>query len=121
MSKEGFKEFVKKNTNLINYVENGKTDWQHLYELYDLYGENSNIWEKYQIKNSKTNSEATKENSNQGFKDFLNLIKGLDLETVRKGINSIDKAIETFKELGESPKKEEPKYEPRPTFKYFED
>ena len=65
MSKEGFKEFVKKNTNLINYVENGKTDWQHLYELYDLYGENSNIWEKYQIKNSKTNSEATKENSNQ--------------------------------------------------------
>ena len=39
MSKVEFKEFVKKNPNLINFVEKGETNWQKLYELYDLYGE----------------------------------------------------------------------------------
>ena len=116
MSKALFKEFVKKNINLISYVESGKTTWQHLYELYDLYGENSNIWEKYKIENTASSIET----SNQGLKDLFGLVKGIDLETIRKGINSIDKVIDAFKELG-GEEKEPKNYEPRPTYKYFED
>ncbi len=120
MSKLEFKEFVRKNPNLINYVDKGETSWQKLYELYDLYGEDNEVWQKYKVK------EETKKNidNNQsgGFKDLLNLVKGVDLTAVQKGLNSLDKAIEAFKGLAPTGvSKVASDYEPRPTYKYFED
>ncbi len=119
MSKVEFKEFVKKNTSLISLVESGKTSWQKLYELYDLYGESSNVWDKYLNNNSTNNINS---NLGGGFKELLNLIKGVDLNTVQKGLSSLDKAIDAFKEI--IPSNKTPNinnYEPRPTYKYFED
>lgn len=117
MSKVEFKEFVKKNSNLISVVESGETSWQKLYELYDLYGESSNVWDKYlkSTTNIKTDVGA-------GFKELLNLIKGVDLNTVQKGLSSLDKAIDAFKDILPSNKTPNvTNYEPRPTYKYFED
>lgn len=117
MSKIEFKKFVQNNPNLINHVDSGETTWQKLYELYDLYGENSNIWNKY-LKENTSNS-----NLNVGnFKDIINLIKGIDLNTVQKGLTSLDKAIEAFKDIIPSKNSDlNSNYEPRPTYKYFED
>ena len=115
MSKVEFKEFVKKNTNLINYVEKGETTWQKLYELYDLYGENSNIWDKY----LETTKDTTNNNSN--FKDLVNMIKGIDLNTVQNCLESVDKAIDAFKGIIPKTNSNPTNYEPRPTYKYFED
>ena len=47
MSKKDFKMFVRSNPNLIRYVNNGSKTWQDFYEMYDIYGENSDIWNKY--------------------------------------------------------------------------
>ena len=51
------------------------------------------------------------------------MVKGVDLESVQKGLNSLDKAIEAFKGIipnnSSTPLKDV--YEPRPTYKYFED
>ena len=47
MKKEEFKEFVKKNPKLISYVKSNEMSWQKFYELYDLYGEDENIWKDY--------------------------------------------------------------------------
>ena len=122
MSKVEFKEFVSKNPYLINQVTSGKTSWQKLYEIFDLYGESSTVWDNY--KEIKTNSRTTtNSNLNSGFKDLLNMVKGVDLESVQKGLNSLDKAIEAFKGIipnnSNTPLKDV--YEPRPTYKYFED
>ena len=133
MSKSEFKEFVKKNTYLIDYVEKNNTSWQKLYELYDLYGSDSEIWKKYQLSDNNLRQEASNQipsnnqsnlaNLGTNFKDLLNLVKGIDLNTVQKGLNSLDKAIEAFK--GFVPDKDssvtKDLYEPRPTYKYFED
>ena len=131
MSKIEFKEFVKKNPQLIKYVESGDSSWQKLYEIYDLYGENNEVWNKYQInsssgdRSSNTNSSANNSfNLGNNFKDLLNMVKGVDLNTVQKGSKSLDKAIEAFK--GIIPDKSSTDalkntYEPRPTYKYFED
>ena len=116
MSKALFKEFVKKNTNLISVVESGETTWQKLYELYDLYGESSNVWDKYLNNNINNNT-----NVGSGFKELLNLIKGVDLNTVQKGLSSLDKAIDAFKDILPSKELNTSNYEPRPTYKYFED
>ena len=117
MSKIEFKEFVKKNPSLISFVEKGETTWQKLYELYDLYGESNSIWNKYLKNNNQNNM-----NIGTNFKDLLNLVKGIDLNTVQKGLVSLDKAIDAFKDI--LPNKNVPKvdnYEPRPTYNYFED
>ena len=117
MSKVEFKDFVKKNTNLISLVEKGETSWQKLYELYDLYGESSNVWDKY----LKTNTNSIN-NVGSSFKELLNLIKGVDLNTVQKGLSSLDKAIDAFKDIIPSNKTPNvSNYEPRPNYKYFED
>ena len=111
MSKIEFKNFVKKNMNLVKVVESGETTWQKLYELYDLYGETSTVWDKYLKPINQTNN----------FKDIINLIKGIDLNTVQKGLLSLDKAIDAFKDLIPNKNINQDNYEPRPTYKYFED
>lgn len=132
MSKIEFKEFVKKNPQLIKYVESGGSSWQKLYEIYDLYGENNEVWNKYQInssnsdRSSNTNTNTSNNNSfnlGNNFKDLLNMVKGVDLNTVQKGLNSLDKAIEAFKGIIPDKGTDALKntYEPRPTYKYFED
>ena len=118
MSKIEFKEFVRKNPNLITYVEKNETTWQKLYELYDLYGDDNEVWDKYK-NNPKEN---TSKDVNPTFKDLINMVKGIDLNTVQKGLNSLDKAIETFKDLANNSKTPNiNNYEPRPTYRYFED
>ena len=120
MSKVEFKEFVRKNPELISHVEKNETSWQKLYEIYDLYGEDASVWEKYKTKNEATT--ANNKTTNQPLKDLLNMVKGIDLNTVQKGLNSLDKAIEAFKGLTPSGTENTvTNYEPRPTYRYFED
>ena len=116
MSKLEFKEFVKRNRKLISLVEKGETTWQKLYELYDLYGEKDEIWNKYLSNNSESN------NLNYNIKDIINLIKKIDLNTVQKGLSSLDKAIDAFKDIIPSSKLTNINtYESSPTYKYYED
>ncbi len=114
MSKVEFKEFVKRHPELVNFVEKGETNWQRLYELYDLYGENNSVWNKYF-----SSKNISADNS---FKDIVQFIKGIDLNTIQKGLVSLDKAIDAFKEIIPSPKNNMQKpYEPSPNYRYFED
>ncbi len=125
MSKVEFKEFVRKNPHLIDVVSKNETSWQKLYELYDLYGEENEVWNKYKKTNAtsnQNNNQANLNNSFSTFKDLFNFVKGIDLNSVQKGLNSLDKAIEAFKELTPTAAKGAAEaYEPRPTYRYFED
>ncbi len=123
MSKDSFKEFVKKNNNLINIVEKGDTTWQKLYELYDLYGENSSIWNKYLNNNTANNSNNINiSNLTNNFKEIISFVKGIDLNSIQKGLNGLDKAIDAFKDiLPDKPKVSDNMYEPRPNYTYYED
>lgn len=117
--KDKFKIFVKNNPSLITYVRDNKMTWQQFYELYDLYGEDNEIWNTYLNKN--TNSSI---NQNFNVKDFFSLFKGIDLATVQKALMSVDKAIGTFRELNtneNSSNATRNEYEERPKYKYFED
>ena len=109
MSKEEFKKFAKLHPELANPVRKGTTSWQKLYELYDIYGETSDIWNEYFEQTSKDT-----------FKDLFKTFKNLDIETVKKGVTNIQKTINLLQELGLS-KQEEKEYEPRPIYRRFED
>ncbi len=117
MSKELFKKFVRIHPELGNSVMNNETSWQKLYELYEMYGEESEVWNKY-IKKVLVTTPATKESS---FSDLLTMIKNVDLESVQKGVNSLQKTIGLLQDIGIGAAKKDPIYEPRPLYKYFDD
>ena len=73
MSKENFKLFARLHPELVSSVINQKTNWQQLYELYEIYGEDSPIWNTYFQTNN--NSSLTFPDT---FKDFFATLKNMD-------------------------------------------
>ncbi len=115
MSKEGFKVFAKTHPELASKVMSGDTTWQKLYELYDIYGDDSNMWSKYI-------SNTTKDIS---FKSVFDNIKNIDMESFQKGIDNLQKTIGLIQGIGiggagEAASKAS-SYKPRNVYRHMED
>lgn len=112
--KEQFKEFVKVNPNLVRFVKNGEKTWQDFYEIYSLYGDDSNVWNEYL-----GDKKPLKQNSNL---DLMGFIKSLDLDSIQSSVASIQRVlgvVQDFTNKDSSSFNEE--YKPRPLYKHFED
>lgn len=122
MKKEEFKEFVKANPHLLEYINNNQMTWQKFYEIYDMYGTDETIWSKYKSL-SINNAPNTSNSPISSITDILNIVKKLDLETVRKSIEGVSKAVSIIQDLTNKKDEISPKdvYEPRPIYKRFED
>ena len=112
MSKETFKSFVRQHPSLANTVLKGNATWQQLYEIYELYGDNSSVWDTYFTKETITDQIT---NSASTIKDFINSFKNIDMDSVQKGITNIQKTIGLLQDIGITNKESEPIY------KRFED
>ena len=109
MSKETFKTFVRSKPQLVKYVKEKNISWQNIYEIYELYGENNNVWEEY-----------TKEkNIQNSFDDIIKTIKTLDLEKIQSGIESIQSTISMIRNLGNN--NQNNRYEPRYKYEHLDD
>lgn len=122
MSKEDFKNFVRRNPNLINKVNKNETSWQKLYEIYDLYGEDNNVWNNYlNPVQDRVISKVTPANE-LAFKELINMVKNIDLEKVRSSIEGVQKTISLVQELGfGSSNKVREEYQGRPIYKPMDD
>ena len=125
---DNFKEFVKRNPHLISYVRNNSMSWQSFYELYDLYGEDDNIWNDYSSREVLSTNESqvttTSTTTNNTWSDILEMAKHIDVDKVQTGISSLQKAIGLFSELfltKDTPTSQTPIYEPRPIYQRFDD
>ena len=116
MSKlDDFKNFVKNNPELINKVKNNEMTWQKYYELYDLYGEDNNIWNNHIIK------EKEEKNSFK-FNEIMNMVKNIDVDKVQNSISSMQKALGLFSDLFVNKNNSANNdYSPRPIYKRFDD
>ena len=94
MSKESFKEFIKKRPELAQAVFNNKTTFQKLYEAYDMYGEDSNVFDELL-----TPKKEVKESPSTSFKEITNLFRNIDLDTVQKSVNGLQKAVSLISEI----------------------
>lgn len=117
--KEEFKLFVKKRPELIKYVNSGEMTWQKFYEQWSLYGEDEEVWKKY-----KSVSENKNESNSFNISTITNMLKKVDMDQVKKGVNSLQKVVELLQGLVSKdtvmPTKNDV-YEPRQLFKKFED
>ena len=120
MSKESFKLFAKNHPELAEKVLKDNVSWQKLYELYEIYGAESTIWNNYLERNlPAVTSQAT---SLSSFKDLYNTIKNIDLDSVQQGVNNLQKTIGLLQEIGLGTRSTPTEtYEQRPIYKSFED
>lgn len=119
MSKEDFKAFVKSKPDLVDRVHQGEFSWQELYEAYDLYGENAPVFKSKVTVRSLPVEHA--KIGNPSWKEFSELLKSVDLETVQKGVNGLQKAVSLLQDLGSFKEPSKKVYEERPIYKYYED
>lgn len=119
--KTSFKEFVKKNPSLLKYVKNEEMSWQKFYEMYDLYGEDQNIWKDYTNKEIKEEV-AKAATSTIGFSEVINWLKNVNLDKMQESISSVQRVLGVLEDLGTNNKTNtKPEYKPRPLYKHFED
>lgn len=121
--KDEFKEFVSKHPALVEVVKKKTHSWQDLFEVYDLYGNDENMWDRYLKSDAveTNNSTASKINS---LGELTKLFKNVNIENVQKYIDTAQKAIGVIQELTGSGVTEAATKGPvsaRPINKIFED
>lgn len=118
---DDFKSFVKKNPNLINYVRNDTMSWQKFYELYDLYGEDENIWGEYLGSRNISNNKEEKKSTTR-LSDILDMAKNIDTNKLQDSISSVQKAIGLIGDMFIKDKTTDINtYTPRPIYRRFDD
>lgn len=115
--KEEFKKFASLHPELVHFVKTGDMSWQKFYEIYDIYGEETEAWKDYISVNSTSSS-----NNLNGIADKL---KSIDMNSIQEHIKTAQKALNLVSELTtkgtsgiESVKGP---VTPRPLNKFFED
>lgn len=125
-----FKLFVKANPFLITYIRDGKKNWQDLYEMYDIYGDNEEYWNTYlddtnkKEENTRDSSKNTSSN-NTSFTNHLDelikMAKNVDVDKVQEGITSLQKTLALFGDLFANKNTSTNGYNPRPLYRRFDD
>lgn len=109
---DNFKTFVKSNPTFANYIKDGTMTWQKFYELYDMYGEESTVWDEYRRKSQKSTT----------LNDVISLAKNIDVDKLQDGVNSLSKAVGLFSDLFASKSSTKvDTYKPRAIYKRFDD
>lgn len=119
MKQEEFKNFIKTKPELIHYVQNGEMTWQKFYELYDIYGEDENVWNKYILNNDRSTVDSINK--------ITNMVKNVNVDSIKSHINTAQKAIDFVQDLTKKTpqnitnKLSKGPVSPRPLNKFFED
>lgn len=106
-----FKEFVSHHPELLTYIKNKENTWQDFYEIYDIYGEDENVWNKYF--NNATNDASIGE--------LTQIFKNINMDNVQKHINNAQKAVSLIQELTTKSSSNIVNKTPRPISKFFGD
>ena len=107
-----FKQFVKDNPTFAGYIKDGSMTWQKFYELYDMYGEDSSVWNEFKEINKKTTPTIS---------DVINMAKNIDINKLQDGVNSLSKAVGLFSDLFTNNNSKVDSYKPRAIYQRFDD
>lgn len=119
MKQEEFKNFIKTKPELIHYVQNGEMTWQKFYELYDIYGEDENVWNKYILNSDRSTVDSINK--------ITNMVKNVNVDSIKSHINTAQKAIDFVQDLTKKTPQNitnnlnKGPVSPRPLNKFFED
>lgn len=90
--KEEFKKFVSEHPELVNFIKSKEMTWQNFYEIYDIYGDNNEAWDRY-FKPEQTIISKDK------IQELTGLLKNINFDNIEHHINNAQKAIGIIQEL----------------------
>ena len=102
MSKlDEFKAFAHERPFLRDMVKSGKMSWQELYERYDIYGPDDEVFqEKKTVKEEKEEkSETETKEKKEGLDSILDAISGFDVDKISDGLNGMKKILNVLSEV----------------------
>ena len=73
--------------------------WQKFYEMYDLYGENDGVWDKYLVSDTKKDNTLKDITKTSAFTDFIAFLKTINLDSLQEGIGSIQRVLGVFQDF----------------------
>ena len=76
-------------------VKNKETTWQELFERFDLYGKDDEIF----LDKQEEKTEEKKEEKDDSMSSFLNLISGIDVDKISDGLNGMKKILNILSEI----------------------
>ena len=95
MSKmDDFKKFVSNNPHLKKKINQKETTWQELYEHYDLYGEDDEIF-----KNTEREIKEEKKDDEKSLNGLFDMLTGIDIDKIADGLNGMRKVLSILGEL----------------------
>lgn len=109
---DNFKLFVKNNPTFATYIKDGSMSWQKFYEIYDMYGEDSPVWDEYKQEKKKSPT----------INEIVNMAKNIDMNKLQDGVNSLSKAVGLFSDLfANKSATSTSTYKPRAVYRRFDD
>ena len=99
---EKFKKFAATKPFLKKMVDNKETTWQELYERYDLYGKDDDIFQNNidENKNEENNEQKEeKDKKDDTMSSFFNMLSGIDVDKISDGLNGMKKILSILSEI----------------------
>lgn len=90
--KELFKKFIGDHPEILKYIKSKEMTFQDFYEIYDIYGEQNDVWDKYFRKDDT----STDENR---LKELTGLLKNINIDSIEHHVNNAQKVIGIIQEL----------------------
>jgi len=122
MSLENFKNFVRERPKLNEAVENNEKSWQEFYNMFELYGPDSSVWDRYNNAAAKGVASALGAFS---LAELFGMFKNINMSDLQRGIGSVQKGIGYLQSLSTDKREDKTEnkssYESRPVHKYFDD
>lgn len=110
--KEQFKNFMSAHPELVSYIQRKEMSWQDFYEIYDIYGESSDAWDKYFNHDTRSKEDILGE--------LTGLFKNINIDSIQNHVNNAQKAINIIQELTKKTPEVMTKVE-RPITKFYGD
>ncbi len=103
MSKlDEFKNFAHDKPYLRDLVKKGKSTWQELFERYDIYGPDDDIFKAPSASKDKKDTpkeeNETKEKK-EGLDSILDVLGGVDVDKISDGLNGMKKILSILSEV----------------------
>ena len=95
---DDFKKFVSKKPYLKDKINKKETTWQELYEHYDLYGEDDEIFKKEE-NNEESTQETNTSSQDNSINGLFDMLSGIDIDKIADGLNGMKKVLGILGEL----------------------
>ncbi len=112
--KSEFKKFLNKHPEILRFIKNKEMTFQDFYEIYDIYGEENDVWNKYFKEDSDTSSTRDK------ISELTSIFKNINMDNIEHHVNNAQKAISIIQELTKKSPEVLTKVD-RPISKFFGD